>query len=208
MGNKLIRTPLLFRLFSRKHLVCNVPTSEKEIWLTFDDGPVPEVTPVILDILSERNVKATFFCVGHNVAKHPEVFDKVQNAGHAIGNHTYHHLNGWKTPPAAYYEDVVRCDELFQTKLFRPPHGRFTPSQYYLLREKYLFVMWSLLAKDYHRRVSPEKCLDITIKNTRPGSIVVFHDSIKASEKVLYALPRFLDHFLEKGYKFGLIENF
>jgi peptidoglycan/xylan/chitin deacetylase (PgdA/CDA1 family) len=184
-----------------------VPTTEKEIWLTFDDGPVPEITPAILDILAERNVKATFFCVGHNVAKHPEIFEQVQKAGHAIGNHTYHHLNGWKTPPAAYYEDVVRCDELFQTKLFRPPHGRFTPSQYYLLKEKYLFVMWSVLARDYHRRVTPEKCLDNAIKNTHPGSIVVFHDSIKASEKVLFALPGYLDHFLRKGFRFKIFES-
>ena len=184
-----------------------MPSQEKEIYLTFDDGPVPEVTPGVLEILLERDVKATFFCVGNNVAKNPEVFEQVRQDGHAIGNHTYHHLNGWKTPPAAYYEDVTRCDAYFQTNLFRPPHGRFTPSQYYLLRTKYLFVMWSVLAKDYHRRVTPEKCLDIVINKTQPGSIVLFHDSIKASEKVLYALPRFLDHFLEQDFKFKILKK-
>jgi len=184
-----------------------MPATEKEIYLTFDDGPVPEVTPAVLEILREKNVKALFFCVGHNVMKYPEVFEQVKQDGHIIGNHTFHHLNGWKTPPAAYYEDVTRCEKYFQTKLFRPPHGKFTPSQYYLLRNRYLFVMWSMLAKDYHRRVTPEKCLDHVIKHTQPGSIVVFHDSVKAADNILFALPRFLDHFLEKGYRFRILDQ-
>ncbi|MBL6949809.1 MAG: polysaccharide deacetylase family protein [Bacteroidales bacterium] len=202
-----MKTPFIFRLFSRQHLICNIPSPENEIYLTFDDGPIPEATPAILEILKERDVKVTFFCVGHNVMKYPEVFELVRQGGHAIGNHTFHHLNGWKTAPASYYEDVTRCEEYFQTTLFRPPHGRFTPSQYYLLRNRYLFVMWSVLAKDYHRRVTPEKCLDIVINQTLPGSIVVFHDSVKAIEKVLYALPRFLDHFLEQGYSFKVLKG-
>jgi len=184
-----------------------MPSPEKVVYLTFDDGPVPEVTPGILEILRKKDVKATFFCVGHNVMKYPDVFEQVRQDGHGVGNHTFHHLNGWKTPPAAYYEDVKRCEEYFQTNLFRPPHGRFTPSQYFLLRKEYLFVMWSVLAKDYHRRITPEQCLDIVTKHTQPGSIVVFHDSIKASEKVLYVLPRFLDHFLEQGYSFKILER-
>lgn len=198
--------PFICRFFSPDHLICEVPVTEKEIFLTFDDGPVPETTPLILDMLKERNVQATFFCLGANVAANPDLFDRLLAEGHAVGNHTYHHLHGWKSPPGAYVEDVTRCEPLFQTKLFRPPYGKFTPSQYMLLRDRYLFVMWSVLTRDYSRRITPEACLDIALRNTRPGSIVLFHDSIKASEKVLYALPRFLDDSLEKGYRFRVIE--
>ncbi|MBE0648212.1 MAG: polysaccharide deacetylase family protein [Bacteroidales bacterium] len=196
------KPPFICRFFTREHLICEVATEEKEIFLTFDDGPVPEITPQVLDILLERRVKATFFCVGANVARNPELFERLIGEGHAVGNHTYHHLHGWKSPPAAYVEDVTRCEPLFQTRLFRPPYGKFTPSQYFLLRNDYLFVLWSVLTRDYSRRVNPEQCLDIAIRNTRPGSIVLFHDSIKASKNMLHALPRFLDHFLEKEYTF------
>lgn len=198
--------PFICRFFSPEHLICEVPVSEKEIFLTFDDGPVPETTPVILDLLKERGAHATFFCLGANVAANPDLFERLLAEGHAVGNHTYHHLHGWKSPPAAYVEDVTRCEPLFQTRLFRPPYGKFTPSQYMLLRNHYLFVMWSVLTRDYSRHITPEECLDIAVRNTRPGSIVLFHDSIKASKKVLYALPGFLDHFLEKDYRFRVIE--
>ena len=208
MRKKHINRPFICRFFSRDHLICEVPTTENEIFLTFDDGPVQEITPAILDILKERETKATFFCVGDNVAANPDLFERLREEGHAIGNHTYHHLHGWKSPPGAYVEDVTRCESLFQTHLFRPPYGKFTPSQYLLLKNKYLFVMWSVLTRDYSRRVKPEHCLEIAIQNSRPGSIVVFHDSIKAAENVLYALPRFLDHFLDKGYRFRALTSF
>lgn len=207
MKTRFIKRPFICRFFSREHLICEVPTTEKKIFLTFDDGPVPEITPAILDILKERNVKATFFCVGANVAANHELLERLIGEGHAVGNHTYHHLHGWKSPPGAYVEDVTRCEALFHTRLFRPPYGKFTPSQYLLLKDKYLFVMWSVLTHDYSRRVKPEQCLDIAIQNTRPGSIVLFHDSIKAAERVLFALPRFLDHFLEMGFRFEILEG-
>lgn len=196
----MIRPPLPVRLFSGKNLVCSMPPGEGDIYLTFDDGPVPEVTPEILKILEEYKVKATFFMVGDNVRKHSSVFEKVRDAGHALGNHTFHHLNGWRTPPAAYVEDVNRCDELLHTPLFRPPYGRLTPSQYFLLKKRYRIILWSLLTTDYSKQTTPEQCLDIAMRYTRPGYIVVFHDSIKARENVLYALPRYLDFLLQNNY--------
>ena len=201
-----VRPPYILRVFDRTYLTCSVPVSGKVIYLTFDDGPVPEVTPAVLSILRERNVPSTFFCVGENVKKNPGLFAEVTGEGHAAGNHTFHHLNGWKTPPAEYIEDVNRCDAYFTSQLFRPPYGKFTPSQYFLLRKKYRFILWSVLSGDYHHGISKEQCLSNVVNHTKPGSIVLFHDSIKAKENLLYALPRFLDHFLDKGYKFQLLQ--
>jgi len=202
-----VRTPLILRVFDGSYLTCSVPASEKVVYLTFDDGPIPEITPVVLGILKERTIPATFFCVGENVKKYPEIFRQVTEAGHAIGNHTFHHLNGWITAPAEYVEDVTRCDEYFTSGLFRPPFGRFTPSQYFLLRKKYRFILWSVLSGDYNHRISKERCLQNVLTYAKSGSIVVFHDSLKASENMFYALPRFIDHFLNEGYKFKKIET-
>jgi len=197
-----IRAPLIYRWLNGSYLTTSFPKEEKQIWLTFDDGPESEITPQVLDILKERSVGATFFCVGANAAAHPGLMERIVADGHLPGNHTWHHLHGWKTPPAAYAEDVTRCDSLFYTGIFRPPHGKFTPSQYYLLRERYRFILWSVLTYDFSRRITPEKCLDIALTYTTSGSVVVFHDSLKAAGNMLYALPRFLDHFLEQGYSF------
>ena len=202
-----VRPPFLFRYFNSKYLICSIPATENVIYLTFDDGPVPEITPEVLRILEDRNVKATFFCVGENVRKHPVIFGHIKEAGHAIGNHTFHHLNGWKTPPAEYVEDVFRCNEYFMPNLFRPPYGMFTLSQYFLLRKKFRFILWSVLSGDYNRKIPPDQCLSNVLKNTVPGSIVVFHDSIKAQENLFYTLPRFLDHFLNEGYTFEKLES-
>jgi len=203
-----VRPPLILRIFDRKYISCSIPTDEKVIYLTFDDGPIPDVTPEVVRILEERNCKATFFCVGDNVKKYPEVFTLITGAGHAVGNHTFHHLNGWRTPPAQYVEDVDRCAEYVSTSLFRPPYGRFTPSQYFLLHKKYRFILWSVLSGDYHPGVSQEQCLSNVLNNTTQGSIVVFHDSLKASENLFYSLPRFLDSFLNKGYRFEALKGF
>ena len=196
------RPPFFFRFFSPEHLICRVPGPEKKIFLTFDDGPIPGLTPEVLRILDRYGAKATFFMVGDNVKRHPDVFREVMEKGHAVGNHTYHHLNGWKTPPAAYAEDVRRCEELFRTRLFRPPYGRFTPSQYMILKKDYLFVMWSLLTWDFHRNVTPEDCLSNALRATRPGDIVVFHDNLKAKTNLMYTLPRYLESLLQAGYTF------
>lgn len=203
-----INTPWIYRFFNPEYLICNIPVNENILYLTFDDGPVPEVTPRVLEILNDRNARATFFMVGDNVRKHPGLFREIVQAGHAIGNHTFHHLNGWKIAPGSYVEDVFRCEELFKTSLFRPPYGKFTPSQYFLLRKHYRFILWTVLTHDYSPRVSPEKSLNIAIQYSGPGAIVTFHDSVKASEKVIYALPRFLDHCIGLGYRFDVIPDY
>jgi len=197
-----VRPPFFLRAFNGKYLVCSVPSEEKRIYLTFDDGPIPEITPGVLRMLEERNIHATFFCVGNNVKQHPDLFVQVSGAGHAIGNHTFHHLNGWKTPPAEYLQDVIRCNEYFKTSLLRPPYGRITPTQYFLLRKQFRIILWSVLSGDYNPGISGEQCLLNVITHTRPGSIVVFHDSLKAKDNLFYTLPRFLDHFLNEGYRF------
>ncbi len=197
-----VRPPVFYRWLSPRFLLCDKPGPEKVIHLTFDDGPVPEATPRILEILARYAAHATFFMVGDNVRKHPDLVAEVTSRGHATGNHTYHHLNGWRTPPGAYAEDVERCRNFVDSDLFRPPYGRFTPSQYLILRDRYRFVLWSVLSWDFHRRTTPEMCLKNVIGHTRNGSIVVFHDSIKALDKVIYALPRFLEHFSGEGYRF------
>ncbi|MCX6252058.1 MAG: polysaccharide deacetylase family protein [Bacteroidetes bacterium] len=191
--------------FNKEHLICELDTNEKVIYLTFDDGPIPEVTPDILRILKERNCKATFFCIGDNARKYPEILEKILLEGHGVGNHSFHHLNGWKTPTKDYIEDVHRCNSCFSTLLFRPPYGRFTLKQYYILRKKYRFILWSALTGDYSSRVSPQQCLKNATDHTRPGSIIVFHDNLKAKDNVLFTLPRYLDYFLEKGYRFEKI---
>ncbi len=202
-----VRPPFFFRWLSPEYLVCDLPVTEKVIFLTFDDGPVPEATPEVLDILSRFNVQATFFLVGNNVRQYPDLFAGTRDAGHAIGNHTFHHLNGWHTSPGLYMDDVHRCREYFHSGLFRPPYGRFTPSQYFLLRKDFRFILWSVLTYDFHRNTTPQQCLKNAICNTRSGSVVVFHDNPKSMEKVRYALPRFLEHFLKQGYRFQTIDG-
>ncbi|MGE5424410.1 MAG: polysaccharide deacetylase family protein, partial [Syntrophothermus sp.] len=137
-----VEPPFFFRFFNPDYLSSSYPPGNNKVYLTFDDGPVPEVTPQVLNILAQHQAKATFFCVGDNVRKHRSLFEEVVAAGHSVGNHTFHHLNGWKTPPALYAEDVNRCRDYFQTNLFRPPYGRYTPSQYFLLRKEYKIILW------------------------------------------------------------------
>jgi peptidoglycan-N-acetylglucosamine deacetylase len=197
-----INPSFLFRFFSRKYLYCSIPAKENELFLTFDDGPCPEVTPEILRILEEKRARATFFCVGGNAGKYKELLNQILDQGHAIGNHTFSHLDGWKTPPGEYAENITRCEEFFQTDLFRPPYGRFSLGQYWLLRKKYKFIMWSVLSGDFHKGTSAEQCLSNVINNAGSGSVILFHDSIRTKEKVLYALPRVIDHFQARGYRF------
>ena len=203
----IVRPPFFVRWLSPEYLVCDLPVPEKIIYLTFDDGPVPEATPVVLDILESYDAKATFFMVGDNVRKYPAVFNRVKQDGHAIGNHTFHHLNGWHTPPGAYIEDVYRCREYFDTRLFRPPYGRITPSQYFLLRNDFRFILWSVLTCDFDRRTTPEQCLKNAIDHTSNGSVVVFHDNPKSLDNVRYALPRFLEYLSNLDYKFLSLGN-
>ncbi|HEY8931289.1 MAG TPA: polysaccharide deacetylase family protein [Mucilaginibacter sp.] len=203
----LIKTPwLLKKLYP--NLLWDAPQCPRCIYLTFDDGPIPIVTPFVLNILKEFNAKATFFCIGDNVRKHPDIFEQVKNEGHAIGNHTFNHLKGWDTPDNVYLENFLKADELIGSNLFRPPYGRAKRSQIKLLKNTkpgLQFVMWNVLSADFDINVTPEQCLGNVLKNTRSGDIVLFHDSLKAKERVEYVLPRALDIWSKEGYSFSTL---
>lgn len=181
-----------------------IDTAEKKIFLTFDDGPIPDVTERVLDTLELYGAKATFFCIGDNVRKHPFVFQKLIEGGHSIGNHTFNHLNGWKTDPNHYYENYLQGQHILasDTSLFRPPYGRIKKQQVQLLPAKTQIVMWDVLTGDYSHEISREQCLRESIRHTRSGSIVLFHDSIKAQRNMEYTLPRFLQEFAGQGFRF------
>jgi peptidoglycan/xylan/chitin deacetylase (PgdA/CDA1 family) len=204
----LYRTPAFFKLLS-PHLEWKIKTHDKTIFLTFDDGPIPGLTPYILNQLYGIGARATFFCVGDNVCKFPEIFQAVIDRGHAVGNHTFNHLKAWKTSTAAYLENVHKCQRVLienglvsDRPLFRPPHGQLTPRAINTLKQAYRIIMWDVLSYDFSKAHTAEKSLDQIIKKTRPGSIVVFHDNYKAEEKLKYVLPRYLRHFSELGYSF------
>lgn len=185
----------------------HVPDDEKVLYLTFDDGPTPEITDWVLNCLNNYNAKATFFCIGKNIDNHPQIFNKVIAKGHAVGNHTYNHLKGWKTRSKLYLSDVAKAQDLIQeksaSKLFRPPYGKFKSSQARkLLNLGYTIVLWEVLSYDWDQSVSPDKCFNNVISKARNGSIIVMHDSVKASNNLIYALPRILNHFTQQGYTF------
>jgi peptidoglycan/xylan/chitin deacetylase (PgdA/CDA1 family) len=182
--------------------IWRIPEKEKTIYLTFDDGPIPEVTPWVLEQLEKYDAKATFFCVGENITKHPEVFSQILKHGHSVGNHTYNHLNGWKTQQEEYFANFEDFEKQQTTVLFRPPYGRIKKKQAKVILKTHKIIMWSVLTKDYSSSISEEKCLKNAIKNTSSGSIVLFHDSLKANRNLYYALPRFLEHFSKQGYTF------
>lgn len=180
-------------------------TDKKVIYLTFDDGPVPEVTPWVLDVLKDYDAKATFFCIGENIKKHPEILHSIRAEGHRIGNHTYHHLNGWKTDREEYISNFEDFEKETPTDLFRPPYGRISRSQAKHILQTHQIIMWTALTKDYQNHISPQRCYERAIKGTKSGAIVLFHDSIKAEKKLRYALPKFIEHFSKKGYQFETI---
>ncbi len=196
---------IIKNLFS--NYVWEIPNNENKVYLTFDDGPTPEITEWTLNQLKEFNAKATFFCIGDNVRKYPEIFQKVINEGHSIGNHTFNHLNGWKTNTSDYIENV----KLYETehcklntehcKLFRPPYGKIKPSQSKILRKfGYKIIMWDIISYDFDNTISKEKCLENVLKNVKSGSIIVFHDSKKAFTNLEYVLPRTLEFLKKKGF--------
>ncbi len=205
----LAKTPRIIKKLYN-NLIWDINTAHRCIYLTFDDGPIPIVTPFVLNILKQYNAKATFFCIGDNVCKHPDIFEQVKNDGHAIGNHTFNHLKGWKTPDEIYLDNFLQTDKLLHTKLFRPPYGRIKRSQIKLLQEAkpgLKIIMWSVLSADFDVNLAPEKCLDYVIKHTKPGSIVLFHDSLKAYDRMAYALPRALEIWSKAGYSFGCLNQ-
>lgn len=199
---------IIKQIFS--NFIWDIPNTENKVYLTFDDGPIPEITEWVLEELRKHNSKATFFCIGDNINKHPELFKKVISDGHAIGNHTYKHLNGWKTVTRDYLVNTALCQEIIskhsgdfnlKSKLFRPPYGKIKTSQSKQIRKLgYKIIMWDVLSADFDQNLSKEACLENVITNVKSGSIIVFHDSIKAFKNLEYALPRTLAYLKENNF--------
>ncbi|MBQ8520507.1 MAG: polysaccharide deacetylase family protein [Bacteroides sp.] len=180
--------------------------NEKAVYLTFDDGPIPEVTPWVLDLLDKYHIKATFFLVGDNIRKYPEEFRMIVERGHCLGNHTFNHIQGFKYLSYNYLENVEKANELIQSNLFRPPHGWMRWGQYMILRNKYQIVMWDLVTRDYSKRLNGPQVLAKVKKYVRNGSIITFHDSLKSEKNTKYALPRAIEWLLEQGYEFKVFD--
>jgi peptidoglycan-N-acetylglucosamine deacetylase len=227
MGLYWIKTnALIKKLFS--NYIWSIPNSDNKIYLTFDDGPTPEITEWVLDELNKHKAKATFFCIGNNIEKHPTIFEKVINNGHAVGNHTFNHLNGWKTSTENYLENVNLCQRALEvgsrksevqnlkptsevynlkSEIFRPPYGKIKTSQSKKLQQLgYKIIMWDILSADFDNKITPEKCLENVLKNVESGSIIVFHDSIKAFPNLKYTLPKALKYWTEKGFVFEKLD--
>jgi peptidoglycan/xylan/chitin deacetylase (PgdA/CDA1 family) len=221
----LVKSPLLLKWYYPA-LIWNRTRKDKIVYLTFDDGPIPNVTDFVLNTLKEFGIRATFFCIGDNIRKHPAIFERLKAEGHAIGNHTYNHLKGWATDDQTYLDNFLKCQELTRSSLFRPPYGRIKKSQLKLLRsvsdlqltadealysqlkpekDPLRIIMWDVLSGDFDLQLSPAKCYQNVIKHTENGSIIVFHDSLKAFDRLAYALPKTIKYLLAKGYQFGTL---
>lgn len=185
----------------------DIKTDKKEIFLTFDDGPDPEVTPMVLEILEKYNARATFFCVGSNVERYPEVFNEVVDSGHAVGNHTQNHEKGWETTKHAYLRSAIECSQWVSSDLFRPPYGKISLAQSRALKKRYKLIMWDVVSGDFDLSTNGSACAKKVIANAKMGSIVVFHDSQKGKPRLEIALPMVLEHFSTLGYTFPVIEK-
>lgn len=215
MGFYWIKTnPIIKKIFSS--YVWDLPNRENKIYLTFDDGPTPQITEWVLEQLRQHSAKATFFCIGKNIEAYPSIFAKTINMGHRIGNHTFNHLNGWKTTVPEYSSNISRCDNSIsnlaldesknKSMTFRPPYGKITSKQAKeVLKMGYRIIMWDVLSADFDQKISKEKCLENVISNVKPGSIIVFHDSTKAFKNLEYALPKVLDYLDENNFIYDTI---
>lgn len=202
----LVKTPQFIQnLFP--NFTWRIPSQEKNLYLTFDDGPIPEVTPWVLEQLAAYDAKGTFFCVGDNIRKNPATFQAVIDAGHAVGSHTFNHLDGWTNDNIPYFHNVRHSANMVDSVLFRPPYGRLKPKQAQFLMRHYRIVMWDVLSGDFDSNISKEQCLKNVTSNAANGSIVVFHDSLKAIDRLEYALPRVLEHFSSLGYTFNKLNE-
>ncbi len=205
----LIKTPWWLRALYPA-LTWRIKEPGKTIYLTFDDGPHETATPFVLDQLKQYNAKASFFCIGKNVAAHPDIYQRILDEGHSVGNHTYNHVNGWKVSDEVYINEVAETATLIKSNLFRPPYGRIKRSQQKKLQTqnpKLQTIMWDVLSGDFDFNLTPEACLGYVLYHTRPGSIIVFHDSTKAWERMSYALPKVLEHFTKQRYEFHALPN-
>lgn len=216
------RTPnLISRIYSK--YIWRFSFDKKEVYLTFDDGPTPEITEFVLDELKKYNAKATFFCIGKNIKNHPTIFKRIIKEEHSVGNHTQNHLKGWKHTTKEYLDNISDCESVISrissslntnyfeesrnSKLFRPPYGKIKKSQATkILKKGYKIIMWHVLSADFDASITKEKCLKNVLKNTKNGSIIVFHDSVKASEKLRFVLPKVLEEFTKKGFQFKAIK--
>lgn len=215
-----IKTPIVAKKMFPNY-IWDISTTNKTIYLTFDDGPTPEITNWTLDTLKRFNAKATFFCIGNNIKKHPDIFENIIKEGHAIGNHSFNHIKGWKTKTQDYLKDISEAQKIIDSKiqichtgrsgstefriqnLFRPPYGQIKPKQgRELIDQGYKIIMWDILSFDWDKNITKETCLNNVVQKATRGSIVVFHDSIKASKNMQYALPKVLNYFSEMGYNF------
>ncbi len=213
-----IQTPKIVQNIFRS-FIWNIDTEHKEIYLTFDDGPIPEITPWVLNTLSKYNAKATFFCIGKNVKNHPAIFEKILKEGHSIGNHTFNHLNGWRTTNKKYIRNIEKAEISLRSsvfglqseplsKLFRPPYGRIKPSQAKnIIAKGYKIIMWNVLSGDFDQKLTKKDCYQNVIKNMTNGSIIVFHDSEKAFKNLEYTLPKVLDYYTNNGFVFKALNN-
>jgi len=181
-------------------------TGKKVVYITFDDGPIPESTAWTLNLLKEKNVKATFFCVGDNVKKYPKIYQEILNEGHAVGNHTFNHLRGFTNPTQNYVDNVKLASQYIDSKLFRPPYGMIKRSQAKRLLKDYKIIMWDVLSEDYRQDITPESCYKAVLKNIRPGSIILFHNHLKSEKNMRYALPRLIDELRDRGFEFEVCE--
>lgn len=197
--------PRIYRSLYSKTLWRQPVAGEKVVYLTFDDGPIPEITPWVLDLLDQYNIKATFFCVGDNVRKHPEVYAEVLRRGHRVGNHTFNHLQGIKTWTKDFVKNAELASQYIESNLFRPPHGHMRFPQYWALKKKYQIVMWDVVTRDYSKRMTPTDVFNNVKKYTRDGSVIVFHDSLKAEKNMKEALPKSIEWLMAEGYSFKLL---
>lgn len=206
MSYYLTKTPEIIKPFA-KDLIWNFKPDVPTLYLTFDDGPVVGVTDWVLELLQKYKAKATFFCVGDNVRKNPSLFNNIIEQGHTVANHTYNHLNGWKSSNYSYYKNVLKANDLIKSAYFRPPYGKITRQQVKSLTKRYRIIMWDVLSGDFDINLSPDKCVMNVIKTAKSGSIIVFHDSLKASKNLKETLPIVLNHFYAKGFIFKNIDH-
>lgn len=200
----MVRPPVWLR-FIYPHVLWSYSLPEKTLYLTFDDGPQPDVTDKVLDLLKKHNAKATFFCIGENVRKHPEIYQRILAEGHRTGNHSNTHPNSWKVPADHYISDVAEAGKVIASDLFRPPYGKLTPRTLFTLRKNYRIILWDVITCDFDEKVSAEQVVKNVLDYAKSGSIIVFHDSVKAAPRMLRALPEVLEANKFKGYHFSPI---